>query len=371
MNTSTIVSAVAVLVVLVGGYFIFTQRSVPAESGPIRIGFTMPLTGEAASYGESGRAGAELAIKEINDAGGVNGRMIEAIYEDDKCNPTGISAMQKLVNVDKVHAIIGPVCSAVAGGAIPLSREAGVPTMLIGASAPGLAGGADSIFSNYASDSYQGKFAAEYLYNTVKARKVAVLFVKNDWGQGLQDFFSKRFVELGGEVVFNEGAAQDAKDVKTLAAKIKEQKPDAVYMPTYPALAVVAVKQMKDIGVTAPIFGGDALLADEFLGSGSGEGVTFFTGQVGNSDEFKIKVKALSGVDPNIIAPLAYDAVRIYARVMAEMGTGAKDIVAGLNALTYAGGESSGTISFDENGDLENVSYDVNIVQGGKAVLVK
>jgi branched-chain amino acid transport system substrate-binding protein len=368
MNTNTIIGVIVALVVLVGGYFIFSQPAKQAETGPIKIGVTVPLTGEAASYGESGKAGIELAVKEINDAGGVNGRMLEVIFEDDKCNPSGINAMQKLVSVDKVAAVLGPVCSAVAGGAVPIARAANVPTIMIGASAPGLAGGSDSIFSDYASDAYQGKFAAEYLYHTVGKKKVALLYVKNDWGEGLQQVFTKRFTELGGTVVLSEGAAQDSKDVKTAAAKIKELKPDAVYMPAYPALAAVAVKQMKDVGVTAPIYGGDALLAEEFLRVPAAEGVTFFTGQVGNSDAFKAKVKAASGVEPNIIAPLGYDAVKILAKVMTENGTNANAIIKGLNALTYTGGESSGTISFDDNGDLENVGYDVNVVKGGKAV---
>jgi branched-chain amino acid transport system substrate-binding protein len=97
---------------------------------------------------------------------------------------------------------------------MPVARAAGTPTIMIGASAPGLAGGADSIFSGYASDNFQGKFAAEYIYNVMGKKKVAVFYVKNDWGQGLDGVFVKRFKELGGEVVFDEGAAQDSKDVK-------------------------------------------------------------------------------------------------------------------------------------------------------------
>jgi branched-chain amino acid transport system substrate-binding protein len=373
MNNKVVIWIVVAIVVVGGGWLLLSGGNKSAqETGPIKIGVTVPLSGEAASYGESGRAGALLAQKEINDAGGVNGRQIELVFEDDTCSPTGVNAMQKLVNVDKVNAVIGPVCSAVAGAAIPIAREAGVPTIMIGASAPGLAGGPDSIFSDYASDAFQGKFAAEYVYNKLGAKKVAVLYVNNDWGSGIRGVFSKRFAELGGQVVFDEGVEQNATDMRSQVAKIKSAVPDVVYMPLYPAGAVIAVKQLKEAGVTAKIFGGDALVGDEFLKSGVSEGVMFVTGAVGNTDAFKAKIKAQTSLEsPNIIAPLAYDAIKIFAKVMADKGTDAKNVIAGLNALSYKGGESFPTISFDENGDLEGATYDVQVAQGGKAVIVK
>lgn len=359
---------IIVLVVIVGGIAMFSGKSGPTETGPIRIGVLAPLSGEAASYGESIRAGALLAQKEINDAGGVDGRTIELIFEDDKCVPAGISAMQKLVNIDKPHAVIGPVCSSVAGAAIPVAREAGMPTIMVGASAPGLAGGPDSIFSGYPSDALQGKFAADYVYNELKGRKVAVLYVNNDWGVGLRDVFAPHFTSLGGQVVFNEGVAQTATDVRSQVTKIKSATPDVVYIPLYPAGAVAAVKQLRDAGVNAKLIGGDALIGDEFLNSGVGEGVFMTSGDVGNSDEFKARVKALTGVDPNILAPVAYDAIKIFAKVMGDKGTDAKDVIAGLNALSYRDGISFPSISFDNNGDLEVATYNVQVVKSGKAV---
>ncbi len=362
---------VSVLVIVVGGIAVFSGKSNPSETDPIRIGVSVPLSGEAASYGESARAGALLAQKEINDAGGVNGRMIELIFEDDRCNTSGVSAMQKLVNVDKPHAVIGPVCSPVASAAIPIAREAGMPTIMIGASAPGLAGGNDSIFSNYPSDSFQGKFTAEYAYNTLGARKVAVLYVNNDWGVGVRGVFVPRFTALGGQVVFDEGVPQATTDMRSQVAKIKAVAPDVVYIPFYPANAVIAVKQLKDAGVKAKIIGGDALMADEFLNSGVGEDVLMTPSDIGNNDEFKGKVKALTEIEPNFIGPIAYDAVKMFAKVMADQGTDANKIIAGLNSLSYEDGVSFPSISFDNNGEIEATTYNVQIVKGGKAVPVE
>src|SRR3989344_9515352 len=360
-----IIGIVVVALIVAFAYMRGTDTAV-SESGPIKIGVSMPLSGEAASYGEAGRAGLELALKEINDAGGVNGRTVELIYEDDTCDSTGATVFQKLTSIDNVVAIIGPVCSAAAGPALPIARAAGTPTILIGASAPGLAGGDDSIFSNYASDSLQGKFVADYVYNTLGKRKVAVLYVKNDWGQGLQQVFSDSFTALGGTVVFNDGAAQDATDVKTLLTKIKAEQPDLIYLPAYPALAVVTLRQMKDLGMITPVMGGDALVGDEFLNSGVADGVMYVTGAVGTPDSFKDKVKALSGSDTaiNIITPLGYDALHILANVIAEKGTDPKAIVEGLKGLNYTSGISFSVISYDQNGDLKEAAYDVNVVKG-------
>jgi branched-chain amino acid transport system substrate-binding protein len=373
MNTKTSIGIIVLIVLVIGGWMLLKGGKSASETGSIKIGVSMPLSGEAASYGEAGRAGLMLALKEINDAGGIDGRQVELVIEDDKCGAAGAAAFQKLITVDKVSALIGPVCSPAAGAANPVSREAGIPNILIGASAPGVAGGDDSTFSGYASDSLQGKFVAEYVYNTLGKKSVAILYVKNDWGEGLQTVFAKRFTELGGTIVLNEGAAPDTRDVKSILTKIKAAKPDLVYLPAFPALATISLKQMKEMDITVPVMGGDALESDEFLTSGVADSVMFVTGAVGNPDDFKAKVKAVSGEDAviNIITPLAYDALKMYAKVIDERGTDAKDIIAGLNALEYKDGVSFARVSFDKNGDLEEASYDVKVVKGTTVEILK
>jgi branched-chain amino acid transport system substrate-binding protein len=196
MNTKTSIGIIVLIVLVIGGWMLLKGGKSASETGSIKIGVSMPLSGEAASYGEAGRAGLMLALKEINDAGGIDGRQVELVIEDDKCGAAGAAAFQKLITVDKVSALIGPVCSPAAGAANPVSREAGIPNILIGASAPGVAGGDDSTFSGYASDSLQGKFVAEYVYNTLGKKSVAILYVKNDWGEGLQTVFAKHHYKL-------------------------------------------------------------------------------------------------------------------------------------------------------------------------------
>jgi len=108
------------------GIFAATKKGTPGEAKTIRIGVSLPLSGEAASYGEGGKAGVDSEIKEINEAGGIEGRMVEAVFEDDQCNAkNGSTVSNKLANVDNVVASIGPVCSAAAGRrpADPLVRQ--------------------------------------------------------------------------------------------------------------------------------------------------------------------------------------------------------------------------------------------------------
>ena len=177
-----IIGIVAVVLIVVGISYFSKNSSQPTSKEPIKIGLVAPMTGEAASYGEAAFGGATLAVKEINDAGGIKGRKIELVVEDDRCSSAGANAISKLVSIDNVTAFIGPVCSASAGPGLPIAQNDKTPVIIIGASAPALTKIGDYIFRNYPSDTFQGKFAAEFVYNTLGKKKTAVIFVKNDWG---------------------------------------------------------------------------------------------------------------------------------------------------------------------------------------------
>ncbi|MBI4010174.1 MAG: ABC transporter substrate-binding protein, partial [Candidatus Aenigmarchaeota archaeon] len=264
------------------------------EKNPIKLGASLPLTGEGASFGEGGLAGIELAVKEINDAGGINGRQLEVITEDDQCNNKGgINALTKLADIDDVVAIIGPICSAAAGPGLPVIEAKGIPIIIWG-SAPHLTLGKDFVFRTTPSDSFAGKFTADYLYNTLNKKKVAVVYVQNDWGQGIRDVFVKRFKEIGGEIVFDEGVSQEAKDMRSTVTKIANAKPDAIYFPAYPSIGVVGLKQMKEQGINVPIIAGDAFDTDEVIKSGYAEGVMYVIVSIQNPDDFQARVKAVS-----------------------------------------------------------------------------
>jgi branched-chain amino acid transport system substrate-binding protein len=377
--TKWVIGAV-IAVLIVWGYSMFKDQSgpvvvepvsvKPVVMEPIKIGATLPLTGEAASYGEGTKAGIDLALKEVNDAGGINGRKLEIVYEDDKCSKDGVTAIQKLVTIDKVDAIIGPVCSAAGGPGLPIAQAAKVP-VIFWASAPHLTKIGDYMFRTYPSDAFQGEFAAGYLFNNLKKQKVAILYVKNDWGQGIRDVFVSEFEKLGGKIVFDDGVLQDTKDFKTVLTKLKQSDPDSIYLPVYPAGGAIAVKQMKDLAISLPILGGDAFDAEEFLKIPQAEGVMYLIGKLNNPDEFKARVKVATGKDSIVFTPLGYDGIKILAQIIKEVGTDKQAIRDSLAKLRYTEGITMPMIDFDENGDLKTIQLEVRVVKDGNGVVIQ
>ena len=367
--------------VVTSGCYLFQQPALRGESaptpgsggpqatGPIKIGYVGPFTGEAASLGGPGIAGAQTAVQEINDAGGVFGRQLELITEDDECSSVGVNAFTKLVNVDKVVGIVGPTCSSSAGPALPIAQQAGVPVILNWASAPNLTLIGDYIFRIYPSDAFQGRYIAEFLVNTLGKKKAAVIYVKNDWGQGLQEKFVERFTQLGGEVVFLEGVLQDSRDFRTQLGKVLTADAEALFMPTYPASAAAGLKQARELGLQIPILGGDAWDAAEVLSLPDAEGVMYSVAHLGNSPEFQQRVEAATGKKADkISASMAYDGVWILVDAMRRAGTTEGPAVRDALKDTSFLGVSSELIEFDENGDLKAANFQINVVRGGAAV---
>src|SRR3989344_6505412 len=218
---------IVLLVIALGGVFLFMRGGdappEAAQTGPIEIGFIGPLTGDAASLGVPSKAAVEAAVEEINaevESTGT-GRQLHVTYEDGHCNAqAATNAAQKLINQDKVVAIIGGLCSTETAAFAPMALQAHIPVISYGSSAPNLSQLGPLFSRNYPSDAGQGKFAAEYMYNTLKVKKVAVMYHISDYGTGIKNVFVARFKELGGEVVAEEGAEQTATDYRTQLTKI-------------------------------------------------------------------------------------------------------------------------------------------------------
>ncbi|MDQ5968881.1 MAG: Receptor family ligand-binding protein [Patescibacteria group bacterium] len=356
---------VAIIIIATVGYFQIGNKA-NKDTSTIKIGTSLPLTGEAASYGEGILAAEQLAIKEINDAGGIDGRMLELIAEDDKCDSTGAAAMQKLVAIDKVVAVAGLLCSSSAGSSVSIAQKAGVPVVMI-ASAPKLTQTGDYIFRNYPSDNFQGKFVAEYMFNTLKKTKVAVIYVKNDWGQGTQEVFVSRFKELGGEIVYLDGVSQSATDFRTTLTKMKTFSPEAIYMPVYPTNAGPALKQISDLGINIPVVGGDSFSGAEVTKIKESNGALYVTVKLASLDDFQNKVKTVIGKTPNQFSSFGYDEVKMIARAIknADSTDGAK-IRNELAKMKFTESISSLNAEFDQNRELKSADYDVFVVKDGK-----
>lgn len=336
------------------------------EEETIKLGVSLPLTGEAASLATGMVASAKIAQDEINAAGGIDGKKLELVFEDDQCNSRGgINSLTKLATIDNVTGIIGPLCSAAAGPGLPVVEQSHIP-IIIWASAPSLPIGKDYVFRAYPSDAFQGKASAEYVYNELGKRKVAIMYVQNDWGKGLNEVFSKRFKELGGEIVLSEGVQQDATDVRSAITKIKNSDAELVYFPAYPGVGIVGIKQMKEMGLTLPIIGGDAFETPEIIGLEHAEGVMYSVGKFNLPQDLNAKIKAKTGEDPNSFSALSYDAVYIFKDVIEKVGTDHEAIKNELKTYRTTTAKTLPIISFDSEGDLASAAYDFKIIENGK-----
>ncbi len=370
-----VIALVIVVLIIVNVSSKGGKNSNTASSTPIKIGFTGPLTGDVANIGQNAKAAVEIAVGEINSAGGINGRQIEMVYEDDRCaGPEGVKAANKLINVDNVTAILGSVCSPATLSFAPIAEKAQTPVLSYCSTAPKISESGDYIFRDVPSDLFQAGFAAKYTYNTLGKRKVAIINVNNDWGLGLKKAFSDAFKALGGQVVLEDGDDPTSKDLRTQMAKVKSSGADLLYFAGFPDGTVAGLKEAKTLKLTQTIFGADAWDDNKIwdsLGS-SADGVMYTRVGTNSSDAFKTKMKEKLGNDSIVYCSnYAYDGLKILADAIKTAGTDRTAVKNALYSIKHVNGVSSSLIEFDANGDPKEANYVIDIIKNGKAEIVK
>ncbi|HAT03576.1 MAG TPA: hypothetical protein DCS29_02240 [Candidatus Magasanikbacteria bacterium] len=345
-----------------------TETPAVKDTSPIKLGWLGPLTGDVSSVGTANREGTELAVKEINDAGGINGRKVEVVYEDGACDSkTASNAGNKLINVEKVTAIVGGLCSGETLANTTVAEENKVVMVAYGSTAPSLTTAGDYIFRVVPSDSYQGKYAANFVYSTLGKKKVAVLYAKTDYTEGIAQVFIDEYKKLGGEVVLTDTFLQTDRDLKTQLTKVKNSEAEALYFPTYTEAAVVGFKQMKELGLSISIIGPEGY-ADPKIVAAEGTHDTMYTAPVSPENEsFNNKfMAATKRTDVPIYTTHAYDATKILLETIKKVGTDKEMIKNELyNVKNYQG--VSGEITFDKNGDLATANYEIMVIKNNKS----
>ncbi len=364
-KTSKTILWIIVIIVVVGGIWYVVSKKPVSEKESIKIGMILPLTSNAADIGQSNKKAFEIAVKEINEEGGVDGRKIQLIIEDSVgCDSkTAVTAMQKLVNVDKVVAVYS-MCSGVAMSTHPIAEKAKVVHFGC-ASLPAIRELGDYMFRIVPADDFAGKVAAKYVKDEFNANRVAVLNCDNDWCVGIKNAFIEAFEDLGGEILIEEQIKTGSTDTRTELTKIKETNPDLVYFSGYPQETLVVFKQAKELGLEVPFFGGDAWL-DQSIAKEAGNTAEnkFFTTPAKNySEAFEQKVQG----DIAICTVEAYDIIYILANTIKKVGTDSEAIKNELYNLRDYQGESS-VIGLDEKGDLLNPALDIKIFKDGAIV---
>lgn len=342
----------------------------------IVLGASFPLTGDNASYGTDAREGIELALDEINGAGGINGRKTRIIYEDDVVDPKkGVSNMEKLAGVDKVPVVLGSAGSGVTLAMAPIANR--TKTVLISpiSSAADVTGAGPYVFRTCPSDAAQAEIVAKWMQEK-GYKQVGVLFVNNAWGVGLLNAFKKAFTALGGTVVAEEGAEETVTDYRAHLTKLKAANCDALYMPTYSKQGGRILTQAKDLAVHVPLFGGDTWGAQELFDAAgaAADGAYFVVPEKFEGTEYREyakKYQSKYGKQPDFNASSSYDCMHVVAVALKKVLDAGQSITGetvkgALESSTFNG--ATGLTKFDENGDVVGKAFGRRVIQGGKAI---
>lgn len=323
------------------------------ETNEIVIGGIFPLSGGVAVYGVECKNGIDLAIEEINAAGGVNGKNIVLISEDDEGNPDKtVNAYQKLTSKDGVKLIIGSLTSGCTQAITNRAQAQKVVQIAPAATAPAITDAGDFIFRTCYTDPFQGKVGGKFASEDLGAKTAAILYdTGNDYSVGLTENFEAAFTAAGGAIVSKEAYTTNDKDFNAQLTKIKSANPDVIYLPDYYNVVALISKQLRAQGINVPIIGADGW--DGILGNAGDEVLNGFYSNHYAVDSTSASVQnfvkafnAKYSKDPNAFAALGYDSV--YLLKDAILKAGSADSVAVKDALASISGEYvTGNLSFD------------------------
>ena len=360
--------------VLMATWLLILVVAVPA-SAQIKIGITMPLTGYAASYGEDAKRGVELAIDQANAAGGIRGKKLEAILEDDGgAGKTGVAAVQKLITVDKVSVIVDGMMSANALPAGPICRENKVVFVGTLTSHPDVTSPGGYIYRIAPSDVGDANAMAKYAYNVLNKRRAAALVATTDYGVGMKKNVQARFEKLGGTWLISDDFPQGATDYRTQLAKIKEKNPDLLFVVATHKEGAQMLRQMVEMKFR-PTFIGTSMFNDPMLielAGDAAEGIYFAlpagaaTGQKKKVEDFQAAFKAKFGKGPAICAEYFYDATNLAIEAIKSGGETGPEIDKAMSKVKdYMG--VTGSVTFTAIGD-RIVPLTLKKVEKGKFV---
>ncbi len=338
------------------------------DSNVIKIGCIGPLSGDVAVYGVENKNGVELAVEEINAAGGINGKLIQLINEDDEGNADKtVNAFKKITTKDGAKIIIGSLTSGCTKSITALSQASKVIQIAPAATAADITDAGNYIFRACFIDPFQGTVGGKFAAENLKAKKAAVLYdITNDYSVGLYENFITEFQKHGGTVVA-ESYAKGEKDFNAIITKIKSEKPDMVYLPDYYGTVALIAKQLRSQGVNAPIVG-----ADGWDGLTSNAGDEVLNGYYSNhyaadstSSYVRNFVNSFTekyGKEPNSFAALGYDSVYLLRDAIEEAGS--DDIAAIRTALEASDNDYvTGHLTFDAKHNPVKSAVIVEIVK--------
>lgn len=334
------------------------------KADTIKVGANLEMTGGSASYGISSKNAIELAFKEINEKGGINGKQLELVVADNKSEAAeATNAMQKLVSQDNVVAVIGPNLSSSVIAASAINNSAKVLDIAPMATNPYVtvdqASGKTKDF-NYRTcfiDPFQGTVMAKFATAELGVGNAAVLIDNSsDYAKGLAQFFKENFVKEGGAVTAEESYLQKDTDFKATLTKIKATNPDFLYVPGYYQEVGLIVKQARELGMNMPIAGGDgwdSAKMPEIAGAAALNN-TYFSSLYSPEDSSDINKNFVAayekayGQKPDVFAALSYDSALLVAEAIKNAGSTEPAKISEAMAKINGFSGVSGSVTFDD-----------------------
>jgi len=375
-----LVLIIAVLSILAFGCKGEEKKPEPVKPKPTEfvIGCITPLTGSGATYGKATQQGADLAMSEINQSGGINGTSIRIIYEDDKIEPKeGVNAINKLISINKVPVILGAFGSSVTLAIAPIAEENKVVLFSASSTADAIKDAGDYIFRNVPPNSAQGKTAADFALRFIKAKASCILRMNNDYGVSLGEAFKTSFENRGGKILLIEEYNPDSTDFRAQLTKIRDKKADVIFYPGHYKESALILKQAKELGVKSVFIGGDGSYSPELISiaGNAAEGSYYTMMAIGYGQNVDEKVKAFTeaykikyGVEPDAYASYAYDAAKMISEAIRIGGYSADGIKSSLYNMNDFYGVT-GLTKFDQYGEVDK-PYGIYEVKSGNFTLI-
>jgi branched-chain amino acid transport system substrate-binding protein len=340
----------------------------------VRIGVFMSLTGTTANFGISSVNGIKMAADEINTAGGINGKQIELLVQDDRSDASeAATIVTKFVTQDQVHAILGEVASSRSIAAAPIAQNAKIPMLTPSSTNPEVTKKGDFIFRSCFIDPVQGAAIAQFAARTLNAKRAAIMVDrKNDYSTGLEKVINETFTRMGGQIVATQSYQEGDQDFNAQLTSLKGANPEVIFVPGYYNDVGLIAKQARDKGITVPLVGGDGWDSTQLYAiGGTALDGSFFTNHYSPFDtdpkvqKFVNDYKARYNSSPDALAATAYDAAKIMFDAIKRANSLDGTAIRNALAATYEFPGVTGNVTFNENRDAVKPIIMIEIKPGG------
>ena len=359
MKRSACLMIIAALVTMV--FMGWTLQASPtlAAGDVVKIGLSAPLTGDWAEYGNDFKNSCQMVFDRVNKNGGIKGKQVELVIEDSRGDPKeAVLIAEKFVANPDIIAEIGDFSSSCCMAAAPVYEKANMTQLSPTSSHMDFTKKGENMFRVVATQGFEGPYNARWAVKELGKKKLATIYINNDWGVDANKYFVEEAKKLGAEIVAEEAFTPGEKDFTAILSKLKRLEPELVYMPTFYADAAAILNQAKRMRFKPVVMANSSLFSQKTieLGGEAVEGIIipanyFSTDPRPAAQEFTKTFKELYGKDPNQFAALAYDAANLMAAALESVGVDdrakVKDGLVGLKDFQGA----TGSISYAEGRD--------------------